>query len=218
MSDINYFQIEQGIRILELEEGLASVQADAKRLNEALESEKRLHDRDSVLLERATQDLARLKSKFKELEKEKKLLRSLNPEKLKRSLHEQKRKTEESRAALIDFKNRTAEARRRDQTELHKLKSTLYKLLTNEDFFAEVGCYRLMVSGFRFPDDKTSDKALTRIKVLNTITSECGVVKNVTINGEVQIPTGMELPPEVEQRIIQEWTALNYCKPSTKTS
>lgn len=218
MSDINYFQIEQGIRILELEEALAAAQADSKRLKEAFESEKRLHDRDSLLLEKATQDLARLKSKFKELEKEKKFLRSLNPEKLKRNLHEQKRKTEESRAALIDFKNRIEEARRRDQTELDKLKSTLYKLLTNEDFFAEVGCYRLMVSGFRFPDDTISEKALTRIKVLNTITSECSVVKNVTTNGEVQIPTGMELPPEVEQRIIQEWTTLNSCKTNSQTS
>lgn len=218
MSEINYFQLEQGIRILELEEALAAAQTDAKRLNEAVESGKRLHDRDRALLEKATQDLARLKSKFEELEREKKLLRSFNPEKLKRNLHEQKRKTEESKAALIKYKKRIEEARRRDQTELHKLQSTLYKLLTNEDFFAEVGCYRLMISGFHFPDDTVSDKALTRIKVLNTITSECGVVKNVTTGGEVHIPSGMDLPPEVEQRIVHEWTALNCDKSGTKTS
>ncbi|QJD72066.1 hypothetical protein [Marinobacterium sp. LSUCC0821] len=212
MSEINYFQLEQGIRILELEDALSAARADAGSLKEELDSTKSLHEKDAAILKKTIQDLARLKSDINKLEKEKNLLHSLNPEKLKRSLHEQKRKTEEAKAALIELKNRTKEAHHKNQKEIQNLKATLYKLLTEEDFFAEIGCYRLMVSGFRFPDDTKSDKALTRIRVLNTITSESCVVKKVTTDGKVEIPTGMLLPPEVKQRVIQEWTALNYDK------
>lgn len=66
-----------------------------------------------------------------------------------------------------------------------------------------------MVSGFRFPTDTSSDKSLTRIKVLNTLTSESCVIKNVTIHGEIILPSGIQLPPEVAERILAEWKILN---------
>lgn len=242
MSQINYVQVEQGIRILDLEAELDQAQKTIESLNGQLSelgalkaqinslksdlerqrlellAEQRKAQLARVALEKAERDVPTLKAKLSESDKERKALKALNPEKMKRNLVEQKRKTEDAKSAVAEWKQRTKEARDIHKAEVKDLHRTLLQMLEEQDHFAELDGYKLTLSRFRFTNEKADQKSKMRIRVTNTETSESVVIMDVSDQGEIQILSGMKIPEAVADRVREEWKSLEETGKVTQES
>ena len=232
MSQINYVQVEQGMRILDLEAELAksketieslkeqqcaldalrsqihSLESDLERQRLELLAEQRKVQQATAALEKADREISNLKSKLAESDKERKALKALNPEKMKRNLFEQKRKIEEAKSAIAEWKNRTKEAREKHTTEVKDLHRTMLQMLEERDQFAEIDGYKLTLSRFRFLSEQAEQKTKVRIRVTNTETSESVVIFDVSDQGKIQILSSMEIPEVVADRVRKEWKSI----------
>lgn len=232
MTDISYIQVEQGMKILDLKsaltiekeavasltaqvEQLKSTQSIVPTLEQSMERQRlellaaqRTAQLAETALEKAQRELPILRTKLNEADKERKLLKGLNPERLKRNLAEQKRKTDEAKAAVIEWKQRTKEARDEHKAEIRDVQRTLLQMLEERDYFAEIDGYRLTLSRFSFPDEAEDTNSKLRIRVTNTGTSESCVVNDVTEDEDVILLSGMTLPDTVLERIRLEWKSL----------
>lgn len=242
MSEISVTQLEQGMRILDLESELGSAQetiaslsaqvselealkaqvhsleSDLERQRLELLAEQRKAQLATVALEKAEREIPTLKTKLSESDKERKALKALNPERMKRNLAEQKRKAEEAKSAVIEWKQRTKESRDAHKAEVRDLHKTLLQMLEERDQFAELDGFKLTMSRYRFPDEPADQKTKLRIRVTNMETSESVVVLGVGDDGEIQTLSGMEFPDSVAGRVRAEWKSIGETGKVTKES
>ena len=239
---INYVQVEQGMRILDLEAALTKEKTVNAELFAELADLKGVHAKVSELasqlerqrlellaaqrtaqlaenaLDKAQREIPALKAKLADSERERKALKGLNPEKLKKNRADQKKKTEEAKTAASEWKQKTMAARNEHKAEVKDLHRTLLQMLEEQDFFAEVDGYRLTLSRFRFGSDPADEKTRIRIRATNVETSESCVVKSVLESGALELLSGMSLPESVADRIRAEWESILETGKVTKES
>lgn len=121
---------------------------------------------------------------------------------------EQKRKTEEAKSAVAEWKHRTKDAREKHKSEVNALRRTMLHMLEERDHFAEIDGYKLTLTRFRFTSEQADQKTKLRIRVTNTDTSESVVIFDVSEQGKIEILSSIEIPDVVADRVREEWKSI----------
>lgn len=191
MAQLGYSQIELGLRILDLENELSLLKARS-------ESE----------LTKIVQENNRLKSKLSETEKERKALKALNPERLKKANILQKKKTEAALTALDTLKDNFNQQLLKHRTLASKLQRSVLSVFEERDHFWHGNGFKLTHSKFRFPSETKMTTPINRIRITNCTTSESCVMVGVSEDRRIQILTEMNIPQDVEAIAIEAWLSM----------
>jgi len=191
VSQLGYSQIELGLRILDLENELSNVK-------ERFESEKN----------KIAQENARLKTKLSDSEKERKTLKALNPERLKKANTLQKKKTEAALTALNTLKHKFNQQLLMQRKLANQLQRSVLSVFEERDHFWQGHGFKLTHSKFRFPSETEMTTPIDRIRLTNCSTSESCVMVGVSEDRRIQILTEMDIPEEVEAVAIEAWLSM----------
>lgn len=203
VADLSKSTVDQGA-VKELES-----QMERQRL-ELLASQRETQLAQSAL-EKAKRELPSLKEKLNASEKERKALKALNPERLKKQLNEQKSKLADAKAASVEWQQRLKAARKEADEDIDAVKLSLKLILGECDYFCESDLHQLTLSRFAFEGDNPNVAPL-RIRVTHRKTSASAVVMDV-VDGEPVFAEGvvmsdLDADSEIKASIAEEHASI----------
>lgn len=230
---LNPTLVEKAMRILDLESEVAELKAKLAQLSASvnnndeelsalkaayteLKSEYERQRLDGLRLERevllannkfdkASKELPSLRQKLSESEKARKALSSLNPERLKKQVVEQKKKVAEAQASVKEWQSKLKATREEHKKEVDGIYKSLHLILDEQDWFSHDDQYYLTLSRFAFPGE---EKPPVRIRVTNRATSCSIVVKDVVDGKPVLSDESFPLTDGIISKIVNEWACI----------